>query len=354
MLGSEKNLLRRHVIWTGARDSSAVVRLAWDNDALYLAADVCDAKPVQATGAADIYKGDSLELFFNIFPGQYRTDGFWQIAIAPPLKPGEALRVIGSQKPFEGVEGQTQVYTGGYTLECRIPWKNLTGFTPAVEQCLGFQVMVDHSDGRSRKSQQIWYPSAITYSQPTHMNTLRLAYRGDTSLPRVAAGPNTWCIGDQKKMALSVLADVPGAKNAVISLRSSPQRQTAGTQGEPLLTLPLEAIGPRLTVAEGTLGNIDDLDGLCDFGVSVTDAQGAVLATGGFQAELSAPAGRPDSGPGRAIAQAAGGAGAKCRGRIPWRSRGSPSGWHAARGSSRTRPGRNRPTAGCLINWWKR
>ena len=286
LLGSAKNGLRRHFNWTGTRDSSAVIRLAWDQEYLYLAADVCDDKLVQANDDKEIYQGDSLELFFNISPYQYRVDGFWQIAIAPQLKEGEPLRVVGAQKPFEGVEGQTKLYPGGYTLECRIPWKNLTGFAPVAGQCLGFQMMLDDRDDKGRKSQQIWYPSAITFAQPTHMNTLRLAYRGDTSLPRVAAGPNAWCVPDPKKMPLSLLADVPGAKNAMISLLSSPQKQAP--QNEPLLTLPLEAVGPRLKLAQGTLTGIDDLDGLCEFGVTVTGEQGQVLATGNFQAELSA------------------------------------------------------------------
>jgi len=293
ILGSAKNTLRRHFNWTGTRDLSAVVRLAWDDEALYLAEDVCDDILVQVTSPAEIYQGDSVELFFNSFPNQYRTDGFWQIAIAPPLKAGETLRVVGAQKPFEGVEGQAKIYPGGYTLECRIPWKNLPGFAPTQGQCLGFQIMLDDRDDKGRKSQQIWYPSAITFAQPTHMNMLRLAYRGDTALPRVVAGPNTWCVTDPQKMSLSVLADVPGAKNAVIALRSAPQTPAAPVQNPPLLTLPLEAIGPRLAVAQGALTRIDDLDGLYDFGVTVTDANGVVLATSGFQAELSArPAAR--------------------------------------------------------------
>ena len=288
ILGSSKNGLRRHFNWMGTRDSSAVVRLAWDDAALYLAADVCDDTFVAATNSTEIYQGDSLELFFNKSPYQYRTNGFWQIAIAPPLHEGDPLYVVGAQKVFEGVEGRARVYPGGYTLECCIPWKNMTGFQPVQGQCLGFQLMLDDRDSKGRKSQQIWYPSAITFAQPTHMNTLRLANRGDTALPRLAAGPTAWCVSDPKKMAVSVLADVPAGKTAIISLRASSQKTTAQDPGESVLTLPLESVGPRLKVAQGALTGLDGLDGLCDFGVKVTDEHGVVLATGGFQAELSA------------------------------------------------------------------
>ena len=265
VIGSASNGVRRHFNWTGTRDSSAVVRLAWDANYFYLAADVCDDLLAQVSDEKEIYQGDSLELFFNTHPQQHRVDGFWQIAIAPPLKEGESLRVIGAQKPFEGVEGKTQVYPGGYTLECRIPWKNLTGFMPAIDQYLGFQLMLDDRD-KTRKSQQIWYPSAVTFAQPTHMHTLLLRHRGDTSLSRVEAGPNTWCIADQNKMPVSVIADVDGAKSATITM-------VTGSAGAPQITLPLDAIGLRIKVAQGVMAGLGAYDGLCDFGVTVAGEQ---------------------------------------------------------------------------------
>jgi len=292
VLGSANNGVRRRgSIWTGTRDLSAIVRLAWDDDCLYVAADVCDDDMVQATRLSDVYLGDSLELFFNTHPQQHRLDGFWHIAIAPPFKSGEPFRVFGAQKEFEGIESKTQIYTNGYTLECRIPWKNLTGFVPSIGQDLGFQMILIDRDGKTTKSRQAWYPSALTFAQPAHMNTLILRDHGDTSLPRVAAGPNTWCVTDPDKMPVSVITDAPDAENVTFSLLSWPNKPQGSTEerGPPKeLTLALDAIGPRVKVAQGALTGIEDLDGLCVFGVRVTDEQGRVMATSRFEAELSA------------------------------------------------------------------
>ena len=279
LLGQNTQTGRRFA-WGGTRDCSGGVRLAWDENYLYLGADVTDDRLDQATGGAEVWQGDTLELFFNTHPRQQRTDGFWQEAIIPPLVPGAVLRATGPQKDFVGVDGTAQVRPTGYTLECRIPWKNFPGFTPAIGAALGFQVYIDDRDGSGRKSQLFWYPSALSFAQPTHTNIVVLREQGDPALPRVLAGSPNWCVTDPKTMPVSVVADVPGAKSATITAVPP----SAGPLPAPI-TVDLQQSGERISTGQGTLA-VGGCAGLLTFSVRVADAQGQTLASNSFQAEL--------------------------------------------------------------------
>ena len=294
VLGNAPHTLRRPGGWSGASDLSGSVRLAWDNEFLYVAADIVDNKLLQAEGPSQVWQGDTIEMFFNTFPNQQRTDGFWQIALVPPLKPGAKLAVVGSQKPFEGVEGTAAVHDGGYTLECRIPWKNLERFTPATGMHLGVQIYLDDRDDQGRHAQLAWYPSAITFTHPSHTNVVILRDTGDTTLPRVVAGPQYWSVTDQQTARISVMADVPGAKTAELSRIQQAPAATATTQATaarpavpvtPPLSIDLHQAGDRICVGETALP-VAGPDGPAQFSVTVRDAQGNVLATNLFQAQL--------------------------------------------------------------------
>ena len=292
LLGQTNQTLRRAGKWSGTPDSSAAVRLAWDAEYLYFAAEVADDKPLQAGTGAEPWQGDTFELFFNIHPQQQRMDGFWQIALIPPLKEGAKLTTAGAQKLFDGFDGTAVTRQGGYTLECRIPWKNLEGFAPEVGRYMGLQIALDDRDDNGRKSQFNWYPSAITFAHPTHTNTLILRDRGDTSSPRVIAGPQTWCVTDAKTMSVSALADVPGAKTATIAMAGLPGPiPTTQPALGPVPALPepvvieLQSNG-RSTVGKGTM-KIEGLEGPSRFDVVVRDEQGRTLASSRFEAQLT-------------------------------------------------------------------
>ena len=283
MLGQAADRVRRYGGWTGTRDLSGALRLAWSDEFLYLGADVCDDQLMQAAGPAEVWQGDTLEIFFNIHPREQRTDGFWQIALVPPLKPDATLRVTGPQKDFEGVEGTAQVRTNGYTLECRIPWRNLAGFKPTAGVYLGFQFFLDDRDGSGRKTQLVWYPSAITFSRPTHTGILILRAQGDTTAPRVLAGPTSWCVTDPQSMGLSAAADVEGASAATVSV-IPPFPENVGRLPSPV-TFALQKAGERLSQGQAAMP-IEGLEGLFHFAVTAADERGRILAANTFQAQL--------------------------------------------------------------------
>lgn len=281
LLGQNSQTGRRFR-WEGTGDFCGSVRLAWDETYLYLAADVRDDRLCQAASGAEVWQGDTLELFFNTHPGQQRTDGFYQQAIVPPLKPDAKLFTAGPPKSFENVEGTTQVRANGYTLECRIPWVNLAGFVPAVGTGLGFQVYLDDRDGNARKTQLLWYPSAISFAQPTHTNVIILSERGQCSLPRVLAGTNNWCVTDADTMAVSAVADLPGAKSAKIT--ATPPYPDPAHVPAPI-SFDMVLAGERISVGRGIM-SVKGCEGLYGFTVSVMDEQGRKLAENTFQAQL--------------------------------------------------------------------
>ncbi len=276
LLGTQENTSRRRVGWTGTADCSGAIRLAWDAKYLYFGAEIADDVVKNADTPAAIWQGDGFELFFNIHPDQQRVDGFWQIALVPPLGPNAKIRASGPQRDFEDVEGAAVVRPKGYALECRIPWKNLTGFTPENGTSLGFQVYINDRDANNRKTQLMWYPSAISFSRPRHTNILLLRDQGDTTLPRIVAGPTTWCVTHPETMRLSAIANAPGARTAHITRLANPKETVA---------FDLAPAGESIAVGQGQY-SIKGLEGETVFEVAVQDATGTTLDVNYFTVNL--------------------------------------------------------------------
>jgi len=271
VLGETAQTVGRPGRWGGTTDSCAAVRLAWDATNLYLAADVTDDRLLQAVSPAEIWQGDTLELFFHTQPGAQRVAGFRQVALVPPLETGAVLRVTGPQGDFTNATGAVVTRATGYTLECRIPWENFPNFTPTNGARLGCQVMVDDRDDKGRKSQLCWYPSALTFTQPTHMNELVLRDQGQPPAVRVLAGPNAACVTDPRQMPVSVVADISDAATATI------------TPGP--VTVDLKSTGERLRTGR-IMMDVTGREGLQSFVVTVNGTNGNVLATTRFTTQL--------------------------------------------------------------------
>ena len=276
-LGRAADTAPRPGKWEGTPDLSGVIRLAWDGSYLYLAGDIADDKVLQALPAgAEPWEGDTLELFLNIHPGPQRQGGFWQIALIPPLTPGAKFAVACPQGEFPDVEGAAEVHPGGYTFECRIPWKNLPGFQPAVDARLGVQLILNDRDSKGRKSLLCWYPSAITFVHPTDTNIVELRETGAPSAPDLVAGPPALTVTTPGKVPVSVLTTKTQAK--AVRVRGPDAGQS--------VTIPLNEAGAGLAVGKGVL-LADAADGEAVFSVELLDAGDSVVGRGEFKTELA-------------------------------------------------------------------
>jgi len=144
----------------------AAFKLAWDDECLYVLAQVTDPTPMKNSHTgADIWSGDGLELFI----GAEDLD-----AVGPLKFADRQVLVRGSV-----LDGTTECYVAnapaqtpcriavvprvdgkGYTIEAAIPFKAL-GFKPAEGKEIRFDLAVDDSaDGSGRLRQLMWNGTA--------------------------------------------------------------------------------------------------------------------------------------------------------------------------------------------------
>jgi hypothetical protein len=159
-----KNVVFGRANWTGSQDLQASYRVGWDSHYLYLAVKVFDDVYAQNATGANLYKGDSIEVFLSTNPdadspslGLTATD--YQIGISPG-RPGighnmEAYLWYPQTKAgsLSNVAIGAVPMTGGYRIEFTIPW-SVFGITPAKGQVFGFAVSVSDNDNPSQNVQQ--------------------------------------------------------------------------------------------------------------------------------------------------------------------------------------------------------
>ncbi|MCK4324030.1 MAG: hypothetical protein KAW89_05830 [Armatimonadetes bacterium] len=155
-LGNADELVKWNMLaenWQGPEDLSAVVKVAWDEESLYLYALVRDDQARVMQPGAAIHEGDGVELFVG-FSGPsdaqvYGQDDFQIVlnagstALMPRIvvsglsvrqEVGAQIAVVDTQRP------------AGYALEARLPLSSLGQPTLSVGQLLGFGVALNDAD----------------------------------------------------------------------------------------------------------------------------------------------------------------------------------------------------------------
>jgi len=171
--------------WHGASDLSMYYALAWDNEYLYLAAQVTDDVHVQTQHGAAIFKGDSLDMLLDTdLAGDFNDTALsaddFQLGLSPGAFNGEAPESwLWLPRSISGVPSNVTVAAQpvgtGYAIEAQIPWA-LFGVTPIVGQHFGFALSASDNDTSGTAQEQSLVSSVSTrrLTDPTTWSTLGL------------------------------------------------------------------------------------------------------------------------------------------------------------------------------------
>jgi hypothetical protein len=146
--------------WAGADDLSASWNIAWDDRYLYLAIKVKDDVPVPPPRGEILFRGDTLELWLSVDPGnrgEQLTEREFQLGLSPgDVSPGDVSGGSSGpeahlwlprqhQGPVDDARLAARRVEGGYALEAAVPWSAFR-LTPFATEGLGFTLALNDDD----------------------------------------------------------------------------------------------------------------------------------------------------------------------------------------------------------------
>ena len=156
-------VIRDAVVWQGENDCSANFYLAWDEENLYMAAEVTEDSPLGAIEMLPIDGEDNLKLYISTDPTadpnreEYGTKDFlvyfimdepyWDTAIDRSMVPKDSrerfvsVGMDGGESVLDGYQCAVEMTTTGFTWEAVIPWacfsnKKIEVYTPQAGDTL--------------------------------------------------------------------------------------------------------------------------------------------------------------------------------------------------------------------------
>ena len=199
-------VIRDAMLWKGEDDLSATFYLAWDEENLYMAADVHEDTPLGAIEMLPIDGEDNLKLYISTDPSadpartEYGTndflvyflmnEGFWDTAIDRSMVPKDARQrfvsvgMDGGESVLEGYSCAIEKTTGGFTWEAVIPWAcfsndNIPVYTPAVGDTLACNFAITDIDypcpGTEYIPQMAWTGTLNINTNPSEWGSVTLA-----------------------------------------------------------------------------------------------------------------------------------------------------------------------------------
>ena len=133
----------------GDEDLSAKVWLGWDDQALYLAAEVIDDTFAQEGRDQTIWQGDCLQLAFRpgAPPSGSRYDRVTELGLALTPEGPQIWQWMPQERDAPGSTAAVANSDGRIRYEAKIAWSDLAGIGPDPRAPIGFSMTVNESDG---------------------------------------------------------------------------------------------------------------------------------------------------------------------------------------------------------------
>ena len=155
-------------IRTGAAKASASARLLWDEQYLYVLADVTDA--VLDNSSEAVHKQDSLEVFID--ENNHKSDSYEEDDKQYRVNFVNEQSFNGKQCTAENILSAAVQTDKGYRIEAAYKW---TDITPAIGGTIGIDLQINDAEGGTRIGTVSWYDeSGMGWSSPSVFGTAAL------------------------------------------------------------------------------------------------------------------------------------------------------------------------------------
>ncbi len=155
-------------IRTGAAKASASARLLWDEQYLYVLADVTDA--VLDNSSEAVHEQDSLEVFID--ENNHKSDSYEEDDKQYRVNFVNKQSFKGEQCTAENILSAAVQTDKGYRIEAAYKW---TDITPAIGGTIGIDLQINDAEGGTRIGTVSWYDeSGMGWSSPSVFGTAAL------------------------------------------------------------------------------------------------------------------------------------------------------------------------------------
>jgi len=173
------SFFKEGLAWGGPADLSGNAYLSWDENNLYLAAEITDSMPlVNNKKGQDIWNGDAIELVMSTNPGaDPKRESFdttdYQIGFGTGDGKTNPPTIWSWQRRRTPTDSEIVVKKSakplGYIMEAKIPWSFFpNSFVPSSGTKVGFDIAFDDADKTGERERQlIWNGDYYFYKDPS-------------------------------------------------------------------------------------------------------------------------------------------------------------------------------------------